>query len=274
LPNRRPCWNLEQRSAWRELHPSTLDHAMGDSVLEPTIGLESRSARIPSDTAALIGPHVQLEQGLKEWQPPWHETHPSMFATFPTAWPGVPKVLLQEQRHPSFWPKPPTNAWLYAGVVTNAAHLAALTQYASTHAVPVLAIVGRALLPTEHRTHCVEWPLPINPEQPSSCTSADHMRSTGTPGCIAADLRLLTADSAEHPAINLPDWLRLWPMLFSGHPLPDDYSRQRTDRSSLRLLLAHELCGRSSPPWWCAPNKRSEIWSQPIVRLRVLFSPL
>jgi hypothetical protein len=48
----------EQRSAWRELHPSTLDHAMDDSVLEPTIGLESRSARILSDNTASIGPHV------------------------------------------------------------------------------------------------------------------------------------------------------------------------------------------------------------------------
>ena len=80
----------EQRSAWRELHPSTVNHDMEDSVLEPTIGLESRSARIPSDNAVSIGPHVQLEQGLKEWHSPWHATHPNMFATFPTAWPGPP----------------------------------------------------------------------------------------------------------------------------------------------------------------------------------------
>jgi hypothetical protein len=246
----------EQRSAWRELHPSTVDHDMDDSVLEPTIGLESRSARTSSKDAASIGPHVQLEQGLKDWQPPWHATHPNMFATFPTAWPGLPTVLLHEQRHPSYWPSPPTNAWLYAGVVTDAAHLAALTtsKYASTYAVPILAIVGRALLPTAHRTNCVEWPLPIDPEKPSSCTSADHMRKTGTPGCIAADLHLLTADSAEHPALDVPDWLRLWPMLFSSYPLPDDYSKQRTDRTALRLQLAHELCGRSPPPWWCAPT--------------------
>jgi hypothetical protein len=246
----------EQRSAWRELHPSTMDHIMDESVLEPTIGLESRSARIPSDNAAPIGPHVQLEQGLKAWQPPWHATHPNIFATFPTAWPGLPTVLLQEQRHTSYWPRPPTNAWLYAGVVTSSAHLDALTMYASTHAVPILrvAIVGRALLSTEHRANCVEWPLPLDPDKPSSCTSADHMRRTGTSGCIAADLRLLTADSAEHPALDLPDWLRMWPMLFNNYPLQDDYSRQRTDRTSLRLQLARELCGRSSPPWWCAPN--------------------
>jgi hypothetical protein len=80
------------------------------------------------------------------------------------------------------------------------------------------------------------------------------MRRMGTPGCIAADLRLLNAGSAEHPALDLPDWLRLWPMLFSSYPLPDDYSRQRTDRASLRLQLARELCGRSSPPWWFAPK--------------------
>jgi hypothetical protein len=102
--------------------------------------------------------------------------------------------------------------------------------------------------------NCVEWPLPLDPDKPSSCTSADHMRRTGTPGCTAADLHLLTADSAEHPALDLPDWLRLWPMLFGNYPLPDDYPRQHTDRSSLRLQLAHELCGRPPPPWWCAPT--------------------
>ena len=217
---------------------------MVDSVLESTISLESRSARIPSDNAAPVGAHVQLEQGLKEWQPPWHATHPNVFATFPSAWPGLPKVLLQEQRHTSFWPRPPTNAWLYAGVVANAAHLEDLTKYAATYAVPILAIVGRALLSMERRANCVEWPLPPDPDKPSSCTSADHMRRMGTPGCIAADLRLLTADSAAHPAPNLPYWLRLWPMLFSNYPLPDDYSRQRTDRTSLQLQLARELCGR------------------------------
>jgi hypothetical protein len=82
------------------------------------------------------------------------------------------------------------------------------------------------------------------------------LRRTGTPGGTAADLRLLTAASAEHPALDLPDWLRLWagPMLLNNYPLPDDYSRRRTDRTSLRQQLAHELCGRSPPPWWCAPN--------------------
>ncbi len=197
---------------------------------------------------------MQLEQGLREWQPPWHATHPNVFATFQTAWPGLPKVLLQEQRHPSYWPIPPTNAWLYAGVVANAAYLAALTRYASTYAVPILAIVGRALLSPEHRENCVEWPLPHDPDKPSSCTSAEHMRRTGTPGCIAADLRLLTAASAAHPALDLPEWLRLWPMLYSSYPLQDDYARQRTDRTALRLQLAYELCGRSAPPWWCAPT--------------------
>ena len=137
-----------------------------------------------------------------------------MFATFPTAWPGLPQVLLQDQRHSRYWSRPPANAWLYAGVVTNAGHLEALTTYAMTHAVPILAIVGRIILPMEHWANCIEWPLPIDPGKPSSCISADHMRRTGTPGCIAADLRLLNASSAEHPALDLPDWLRLWPMLF------------------------------------------------------------
>ena len=247
----------EQRSAWRELHPLTVDRDIDDSVLEPNIGLESRSARILSDHAASIGPHVQLEQGLKEWRPPWHATHLNASATFPTAWPGLPKVLLQEQRHSSYWPSPPANTWLYAGVVTSASHLGALTKYASTHAVPILAIVSRALLSSEHRANCIEWPLPPDPDKPSSCTSADHMRRMGTPGCITASLRLLSADSATHPAFVLPDWLRLWPMLFSSYPLLDDYSRQRTDRTSLRLQLAHELCGRSPPPWWCASHEKA-----------------
>ena len=78
-------------------------------------------------------------------------------------------VLLQEQRNASFWPRPPTNAWLYAGVVTSSAHLGALTTYASTHAIPILAIVGRALLQTEHRANCIEWPLPPDPKKPSTC---------------------------------------------------------------------------------------------------------
>jgi hypothetical protein len=99
-----------------------------------------------------------------------------------------------------------------------------------------------------------KWPLPSDSDKPSSCFTADHMRRMGTPGCIAADLRLLNAASAEHPAPDIPEWLQLWPMLFSSYPLPDDYSRQRTDRASLRLQLARELCGRSSPPWWCAPK--------------------
>ncbi len=143
---------------------------------------------------------------------------------------------------------------------SESAHLGALTTYASTHAVPILAIVGRALLSAEHRANCIEWPLPPDPTKPSSCTSADHMRHMGTPGTtpgchgVAADLRLLTVDSSEHSPLDLPDWLRLWPMLFDNHPLPADYSRQRTDCTSLRLQLARELCGRPSPPWWCAPN--------------------
>jgi hypothetical protein len=164
-------------------------------------------------------------------------------------------VLLQDQRHSRYWSRPPANAWLYAGVVTNAGHLEALTTYAMTHAVPILAIVGRIILPMEHWANCIEWPLPIDQGKPSSCISADHMRRTGTPGCIAADLRLLNASSAEHPALDLPDWLRLWPMLFRNYPLPDDYTRQRTNRTSLQLQLAHELRSRSLSPWWCAPNE-------------------
>jgi hypothetical protein len=84
-------------------------------------------------------------------------------------------------------------------VVTNAAHLTTLTTYASTYAVPILAIVGRALLSPEYRANCVEWPLPPDSDKPSSCFTADHMRRMGTPGCIAADLRLLNAGSA--PAV-------------------------------------------------------------------------
>ena len=160
-------------------------------------------------------------------------------------------VLLQEQRNASFWPRPPTNAWLYAGVVTSSAHLGALTTYASTHAIPILAIVGRALLQTEHRANCIEWPLPPDPKKPSTCLSADHMRCMGTPGCVAADLRLLTAGASGHPPFDLPDWLRLWPMLFNEYPLPDDYSKWCMDRSGLQL--ARELCNRPVSPWWRTP---------------------
>ncbi len=179
MPNRKPYWKSNGLHGGNYIHRrwtttwTTLFWSQPSASNPDRLGL-------PRTTQPLLDrPHVQLEQGLKGWQPPWHETHPNMFATFPTAWPGLPKVLLQEQRHSSHWPRPPKNAWLYAGVVTNAAHLKALTTYASTYAVPILAIVGRALLSAEHRANCVEWPLPLDPDKPSSCTSADHMRRTG-----------------------------------------------------------------------------------------------
>jgi hypothetical protein len=41
---------------------------------------------------------------------------------------------------------------------------------------------------------------------------------------------------------DLPDWLQLWPMLFNDYPHPADYPKWSTDRSTLRLHLARELC--------------------------------
>ena len=246
----------EQRAIWRKLQPSEADFSVDDHVLEPVLGLESRSARALSDNVTPIGPHVQLEQGLKTWRPPWHATRPDVFATYPTAWQGLPTVLLRERSNASFWPRPPPNAWLFAGVVTSSAHLSALTTYASVHAIPILAIVGRALLQTEARGDCIEWPLPSDPKKSSASHSVDHMseRCLGASGCVTADLRLLTAGASGHPPFELPDWLRLWPMLFSDYSSPEDYSKWRTDCSSLRLQLARELYGRPAPPWWCPPS--------------------
>ncbi len=58
----------EQRSVWQKLHPSAVDHSMDDSVLEPAIGLESRSARTPSDNAAptVLGHMCSLSKVLKQ----------------------------------------------------------------------------------------------------------------------------------------------------------------------------------------------------------------
>ena len=55
-------------------------------------------------------------------------------------------VLLQEQRNASFWPRPPTNAWLYAGVVTSSAKV---------HLVRMLGLATEAIsirgLPSQDR---------------------------------------------------------------------------------------------------------------------------
>ncbi len=95
-----------QRKVWRQLHPSEAELGMEDPFVEPVIGLESRSAQPPSDNLIPIGPHEQLEQCLKSWQPPWHDTHPIAYATFTSAWRGLPLTLLQNDRHRRFWPKP------------------------------------------------------------------------------------------------------------------------------------------------------------------------
>jgi len=96
----------------------------------------------------------------------------------------------------------------------------------------------------------VEWPLPSASVGPSSCLSTDRARNLGTSGCVTAALRLLFPAEAERPSHDLPDWLCLWPMLFDDYPLPADYVKWNTDRSTLQLHLAQELCTRPTPPWW------------------------
>ena len=71
---------------------------------------------------------------------------------------------------------------MYAGIVTNPNNFHALAAYAVDHAIPILAIVGKALLPEEAQARCVEWPVPASTVGPSACLSADYMRNLGTPG--------------------------------------------------------------------------------------------
>ena len=142
---------------------------------------------------------------------------------------------------------------MYAGIVTNPNHFHALTAYAVDHAIPILAVVGKALLPEEAQARCVEWPIPASTVGPSACLSAAYMRNLGTPGCVTAALRLLHWNGSERSQCDLPEWLQLWPMLFNDYPHPADYPKWGTDRSTLRLHLARELCTRPAPPWWRPP---------------------
>ena len=80
---------------------------------------------------------------------------------------------------------------MYAGIVTNPNHFHALSAYAVDHAIPILVVVGKALLPEEAKARCVEWPIPASTAGPSACLSAEYMRNLGTPGCATAALRLL-----------------------------------------------------------------------------------
>ena len=66
---------------------------------------------------------------------------------------------------------------MYAGIVTNPNHFHALTAYAVDHAIPILAVVGKALLPEEAQARCVEWPVPASTVGPSACLSAEYMRN-------------------------------------------------------------------------------------------------
>ena len=114
-----------------------------------------------------------------------------MFSTFPTAWAGVPTIHLSDQQESAAWPAPPSDSWLFAGLVTNAGHLQALASYGVTHRVPMLAILGCGLDSRHAPADRLEWPLPHEFTIPAANYSAQFLDSLGTPGHATASLCLL-----------------------------------------------------------------------------------
>ena len=237
----------EERELWH--HSNRLLAPEDDANdIDRTLGLESRAAPDSGGATTPISPLMQLQQCLKHWMPPWEARRNRMNSTFPTAWSGVPTVLLSEQQESAAWPSPPTDSWLFAGLVTNAGHLQALTSYGVAHQVPIMVILGHGLdslnAPADDR---LEWPLPHEFTIPAANYSALFLDSLGTPGHATASLCLL---SRGQPNPTLPAWLRLWPLLYSGHSNNAAYVRHATDSTSLRVQLVLELLSRPDIPWW------------------------
>ena len=225
----------EERQLWQQSN-RLLAHEDEASDMDRTLGLESRAA---PDSGG---------------------------ATFPTAWAGVPTIHLSDQQESAAWPAPPPDSWLFAGLVTNAGHLQALASYGVTHRVPMLAILGCGLDSMHAPADRLEWPLPHEFTIPAANYSAQFLDSLGTPGHATASLCLLPWGQ---PNPILPAWLRLWPLLYSGHSDSAAHVRHDTDGARLRTQLVQEFQSRPDVQWWrdCPPGATGQaqaagIWTK------------